>query len=77
MSINGVEAFRDNLPDGPLAPTTGAVNVVEGAAERTPVVYTVPASALQPGVNTIAVEVHNANKWSGDMGMSMRIVGLS
>ena len=54
-----------------------AVNVVEGAAERTPVVYTVPASALQPGVNTIAVEVHNANKWSGDMGMSMRIVGLS
>ncbi|MBK6438589.1 MAG: delta-60 repeat domain-containing protein [Candidatus Microthrix sp.] len=77
VSINGVEAFRDNLPDGPLAPTTGAVNVVEGAAERTPVVYTVPASALQPGVNTIAVEVHNANKWSGDMGMSMRIVGLS
>ncbi len=77
VSINGAEAFRDNLPAGPLAPDTGATTTVEGTAERTPVTYTVPASALQPGDNTIAVEVHNVNKWSGDMGMTLRIVGIS
>ena len=77
VTINGVEAFRDNLPAGPLTPTTGSTTTVEGAAERTPVTYTVPASALQAGDNTIAVELHNANKWSGDMGMTLRIVGVS
>ena len=38
--------------------------------------YTLPSRAFQPGANTIAVEVHNANKWSGDLAMSLRVVGV-
>ncbi|MEZ5372774.1 MAG: hypothetical protein R2704_08560 [Microthrixaceae bacterium] len=38
--------------------------------------FTLPTQAFQPGNNTIAVEVHNANQWSGDMSMSLRVVGV-
>lgn len=76
ISINGTEVVRDNLPSGVLTPSTGALTVLFGAPERTPVSYTLPSRAFQPGANTIAVEVHNANKWSGDLAMSLRVVGV-
>lgn len=56
--INGVEVIRDNLPAGPLTAATPATDYVWGAAEYTPVPYVVPAGVLTPGVNTVAVELH-------------------
>ncbi|MCB1026845.1 MAG: delta-60 repeat domain-containing protein, partial [Microthrixaceae bacterium] len=76
VSINGTEVVRDNLPAGALTPTTEASSVLWGSDERDPVSFTLPTQAFQPGNNTIAVEVHNANQWSGDMSMSLRVVGV-
>ncbi|MEZ5380216.1 MAG: delta-60 repeat domain-containing protein [Microthrixaceae bacterium] len=76
ISINGTEVVRDNLPAGPLTPTTPASDGVWGSPERTPQSFELPTQAFQPGNNTLAVEVHNWNAWSGDMSMSLRVVGL-
>ena len=57
--INGVEAFRDNMPAGPVAHGTFATAAISGVNETTPITYIVPASAFVNGVNTIAVEMHH------------------
>ncbi|GII93515.1 fibrinogen-like YCDxxxxGGGW domain-containing protein [Sinosporangium siamense] len=72
--INGVEVGRTNLPAGPIAHNTPAlVGYSSNADERTPVRFTVPASALVAGNNTIAVEMHQNNQWSVDLSFAMNI----
>ncbi|WP_093169070.1 fibrinogen-like YCDxxxxGGGW domain-containing protein [Sinosporangium album] len=72
--INGTEVGRDNLPEGTIAHDTAAlVGLQTNAEERTPVRFTVPASALVAGTNTIAVEMHQNNQWSADLSFDMSI----
>jgi hypothetical protein len=74
--VNGVEVGRDNMPAGPIGFSTPASSIIsDRAAERAIVPITIPASAFQPGANTIAVEVHNSDRWSGDLSMDLRLVG--
>lgn len=72
--INGTEVGRDNLPAGPIAYTQLAnVGYSTRTEETTPVRFTVPATALVAGTNTIAVEMHQYDQWSGDLSFSLKI----
>lgn len=76
--LNGVEAFRFNLPvAGP--PSSVQANAVTDFAQKPPEIYgrpfdkefglvaPLPASAVLPGPNLLAVEVHNADHVQTDM----------
>lgn len=73
--LNGVEVLRSNMPIGPIGPDTLAQSVVGGTEEETFVPFDVLPSALAPGTNTIAVEVHQANAQSSDLGFDLELVG--
>jgi hypothetical protein len=76
LYVNGVEVGRDNLPAGPIAFGTPATRIISNRTEeRTPVRFTIPASAFRPGTNTIAVEVHNSDRWSGDLSLDLKLTG--
>jgi chitodextrinase len=64
--VNGVEAFRNNLPAGALAYTTKASAGLGGADEKNPITFTIPVGALKQGTNVIAVELHNAGPTNAD-----------
>ena len=70
--INGVEAFRTNMPTGTISNTTLASSDISGAAELAFTEFRVP-NTLVNGVNTIAVEVHQASAQSDDKGFDMSI----
>ncbi len=74
--LNGVEIFRDNLPSSAVTPTTLATASVGGADETAWNVFTVPATALVTGGNTVAIEVHQSAPNSSDLGLDVRMFGL-
>jgi hypothetical protein len=57
VHLNGVEALRLNMPDGPVRADTLATTPV---AEPSRVFTDIPADALVRGLNVLAVEVHQA-----------------
>jgi|GEM_PF-718385 len=75
--VNGQEVWRSNMPSGAIDYNTFASSIVDNANETatftSPVI---PASYFQNGVNTIAVEVHQINATSSDLGMDLRLKGL-
>ena len=74
--VNGVEVKRDQLPTGPLTASTPAtVTLDTRTAETTPLKFELPPTAFAAGSNTIAVEVHNANRWSGDLSFDLKLTG--
>jgi hypothetical protein len=73
VHLNGVEVHRSNLPVGPLSATTRALTNVDGSAERVWHVVTLPASALVPGVNVVAVSVHQQWASSSDLSFDLRL----
>ena len=73
--LNGVEVFRNNMPTGAVNYATKALRNVDGFDEFTFVNRAIPASMLQPGVNVIAVEVHQATGGDDDMGFAMAMLG--
>jgi secreted PhoX family phosphatase len=72
--INGVEAFRSNMPTGTVNFNTTAIAPVGGSDETTYYRFTVD-NTLLPGVNTIAVELHQANATSSDLSFDMEVTG--
>ncbi|RKS71332.1 hypothetical protein CLV35_3128 [Motilibacter peucedani] len=72
--VNGVEVARDNMPAGAPTATTPAVSAITlRADEKAAVSFTVPASVLVPGTNTIAVEVHQSDVWSPDLSFNLQV----
>ena len=72
--VNGVEAFRDNMPAGTITNTTFASSGLFGAAESEYVDFVIPPSMLQEGENVIAVSVHNDTRsGSGDLSFDARL----
>ena len=62
--INGTEATRDNMPDGPISHSTlPTSDGNEGVFDY----ITIDHNLLVEGTNTIGVEVHNNGLGSGDM----------
>ena len=71
--LNGVEVLRDNLPGGMIEYDTFALTFIGGDEETEFVDFAIPASALIAGVNTIAVEVHQVNATSSDLGFDLAL----
>jgi hypothetical protein len=74
--VNGVEVARDNLPAGPLTPTTFASTATPASQRRVPVRVSVPASAFRAGVNTIAVELHLNYRSQPTAGFDLQLTAL-
>lgn len=71
--VNGVEVARDNMPGGAIDFQTYAASGVAGGAESEARAFTIPAAVIQPGTNTVAVEVHQVGAGSSDISMSALI----
>ena len=72
--VNGVEVARDNITGTP-AYNSYADNQINGAGETTALSFTISPCYFTEGLNTIAVEVHQATANSGDLGFDLSLVG--
>jgi hypothetical protein len=71
--LNGTEVFRDNLPEGTILPSTTALAAVSGADEITWQSAPIPVGLLETGDNVLAVEVHQVNGTSSDLGFNAEL----
>ena len=66
--LNGAEIFRSNLPAGDsVGYSTYATEAVSGSDEELYVTHTLLPADFRNGVNTLAVEVHQAGPASSDL----------
>ncbi len=75
LYLNGKEILRDNLPAKMVEPDTLAVESV-GTGENTFYPFDLDGSALLPGRNTVAVEVHQSSITSSDLSFDLELVGF-
>jgi hypothetical protein len=73
--LNGAEIFRDNMPQGPVTPSTFANATITGAGETTYHEFDVDPALLLPGENIVAAEVHQSALDSSDLGFDLAIEG--
>ncbi len=74
--LNGREVIRSNMAPGKVAFTTPAASATGPADEATYHRYMVPLESLAKGeVNTVAIEVHQANPSSSDLFIDLEIIG--
>ncbi len=71
--LNGVEACRSNMPEGPISYTTRAMAGMSGTEERTFIEYDLPVGLLWEGVNVLAVEVHQNSPSSSDVSFNLAL----
>jgi hypothetical protein len=71
--LNGVEIRRDNLPAGPVSFGTLALSSVTGAEENAFTETSFPPGLLMDGINTLAVEIHQAAANSSDIGFDLEL----
>lgn len=71
--LNGTEIFRSNMPDGPITPTTPALNSVNTPDETTYFewVISTAGSGILTGTNLLAVELHQNSATSSDGGFDL------
>jgi hypothetical protein len=75
--VNGTEVLRDNLPSGEIIPSTFAVTFVGDQQESQYYEYAISNHFFQPGINTIAVEIHQNSPTSSDISFDLEIVSSS
>lgn len=68
--LNGNEIVRDNMPATSTYTTFASSNT---SAENDFRLHTIPASALQLGENTFAVEVHQCDLTSSDLSFALKL----
>ncbi len=74
--VNGTEVVRENMPAGTIDYLTLASSTIdEGAEEDNPVAFSIPKTNFVEGTNTIAVELHQVNVTSSDLGFSLELLG--
>lgn len=73
--LNGSELQRSNMFKGTITYTTPADDVVGGTDENTFFDYTVNKNLLEEGINVLAVEVHQENAQSSDIGLDVHLIG--
>ena len=71
--INGEEVLRSNMPEGPVNTNTWASANVGGDDENNFFVFIVAPNALVQGDNSIAVEVHQDDNVSSDIGFDLEL----
>ena len=72
--LNGTEVVRSNLPAASTSATLATADVL-GLDESTFTVHPVDLGHLVAGVNTVAVEVHQASASSDDLALDLALVG--
>jgi hypothetical protein len=73
VHLNGTEAYRS-----PNLPQTGSIsytNFATSNGENTIDAATLPASLLQPGLNVVAVEIHQGDVASSDLSFDFELAG--
>ena len=73
--VNGVEAFRDSMPAGPIDAETLASRSQGGSNERNFFEHSVSPSLFINGTNVIAVEVHQRSANSSDISFDLELIG--
>ncbi len=71
--LNGTEILRDNLPPGEILTTTLAQIAISGADEYAWQTAPVPRELLSNGDNVLAVEIHQVNGTSSDLGFDAEL----
>ncbi|MFL5331350.1 MAG: Ig-like domain-containing protein [Gemmataceae bacterium] len=71
--INGVEVYRSNMPSGTISYNTGASSALGVPDESTFLEVSLSPSALASGTNVIAVEIHQDNGASSDIGFNLQL----
>jgi hypothetical protein len=71
--VNGVEAVRVGIAEGPVTYQTPSTAVVSGADESTYTPFAIDPSLLVDGENVIAVEVHQRDGGSTDISFDMEL----
>lgn len=74
--INGVEVLRDNMPSTGVDYLTWSTATVDGANESTYFSYNISKNFLVNGQNTIAVEIHQRDGTSSDLGFDLELKEL-
>lgn len=74
--LNGAEVYRNNLQAGAISWNSLATATADGAAEVTPLDVLLGTNGLRVGTNVVAVEVHQVNNTSSDMGFDLALTGL-
>lgn len=72
--LNGEEVIRSNLPNGSVDSDTLASRGVGGSDESKYFPFNLEASNLVNGTNVVAVEIHQADKDSSDMGFDLELI---
>jgi hypothetical protein len=75
--LNGVEAFRQNLPSGFVHYDTLASTNVFGESERTYYPATFPVGDLLESNNVVAVELHQASPQNVDLSLDLELVATN
>lgn len=73
--INGNRIASDNISATGMNYTTLATSDISGAAETSPVSFTIPACAFSEGTNTIAAEIHQNATNSTDISFNLELTG--
>lgn len=71
--INGTEVLRSNMPAGTISYPTQALTDVNGTDENAYASYYIPKNLLTTGLNTLAVEVHQKDSTSDDLGFDLEL----
>ncbi|MGC4017345.1 MAG: Ig-like domain-containing protein [Luteolibacter sp.] len=69
--INGVEVARSNMNAGAFDYLTNSASIADGTDETTFFPLALPFASLVTGENTIAVEIHQRDSTSSDLGFDM------
>jgi len=76
--VNGKEAARSNMPEGSVSATTLAATQLSRGPQEQYHLTIVPASSLaKDGADTIAVEIHQGDPGSSDLGFDLKITGYA
>lgn len=75
--LNGVEVHRVNMPGGVVGPDTLATREVAGLEEEMffPTMVVDGPGMLQPGLNVVAVEIHQDSPDSPDLSFDLALLG--
>lgn len=71
--LNGVQAAKDNLPEGDVIVSTLASNAIGGTDETTYYDFRLDPALLRTGQNTLAVEVHQNSGSSSDLSFDLSL----
>jgi hypothetical protein len=74
--LNGLEIYRNNMAPGPVSWNSLALSAIDNADETTPIDVVLPRTGLVSGMNVLAVEIHQANVTSSDIGFDLALIGL-